>query len=40
MQQLCTEMRVIATNLQDPNKLGQVFLEFFFKSVNLEKKKF
>jgi hypothetical protein len=39
MQQLCTEMQVIATNLQDPNKLGQVFLENFVFKCEFRKKK-
>jgi hypothetical protein len=39
MQQLCTEMQVITTNLQDPNKLGQVFLENFVFKCEFRKKK-
>jgi hypothetical protein len=39
MQQLCTEMQVIATNLQDPNKLGQMFLAHLVLKCKFGKKK-
>jgi hypothetical protein len=39
MQQLCTEMQVIATNLQDPNKFRASAFGIYFLKCKFGKKK-